>query len=92
MLPAKQANILFDPFIHSITNVTTIVDGDGIIASRITHHHRHRLYHNFSVHIRTNEYLFNMPFIAHSLFNVFRINIYNVYISRIVTKNISLER
>jgi hypothetical protein len=73
--PAKQANIAFDPFAHSITNVTTLVDGDGIIASRITHHH-HRLYHKFSVRTHTNEYLFNMPFIVHSLFNVVRIYIY----------------
>jgi hypothetical protein len=82
VLPAKQANILFDPFAHSINNVTTIVNGDDIINSRITHHYC-RLYHNFDVHTRTDEYLFNMPFIAHSLFNVFRVCIYTytMYIS-----------
>jgi hypothetical protein len=76
VLPAKQANIIFDPFAHSIINVTTMVDGDGIIASRITHRHHRRLYHKFSICTRTNEYLFNMPFIAHSVLNVFRVYIF----------------
>jgi hypothetical protein len=57
-----------------------MVDGDSIITSRITYHPR-RLYHNFSVCICTNEYLFNMPFMAHSVFNVFRIYIQCIYFS-----------
>jgi hypothetical protein len=57
-LPAKQANIIFDPFAHSIINVTTMVNGNGIITSRITHHHC-RLYHKFGVyaHTQMNIYL-----------------------------------
>jgi hypothetical protein len=71
VLPAKQANIVFDRFGHSITNVTTMVDGDRIIASQITHRHHRRLYHKFGICTRTNEYLFNMPFIPHCVFNVY---------------------
>ena len=33
VLPAKQANIVFDPFAHSIINVTTMVEGNRLIAS-----------------------------------------------------------
>ncbi len=48
-----------------------MVDGDDIIPSQITHRHHRRLYHKFSICARTNEYLFNMPFIVHSVFNVY---------------------
>lgn len=33
VLPAKQANIVLDPFDYSIINVTTMVDGNSIITS-----------------------------------------------------------
>lgn len=50
VLPAKQANIVFDPFVHSIINVITMVEGNRLIASSITHRHR-RLYHKFPLRI-----------------------------------------
>lgn len=53
MLPAKQANIVFEPFAHSIITVTTIVEGNRLIASSITHRcrRRRRLYHKFRIRI-----------------------------------------